>query len=88
MKINRMWLWLGAALAGAGVALALGVPLGTLLVVAAVLVCPLMMFLGMRGMHRAGGMAGHPGSQEAGRTEQGPTAPSEVSRREELSRRS
>ena len=66
MKIERKWLWLGGAVAGHGAALALGVPLGTLLIVTAVLVCPLMMFFGMRGMqHGSGGMAGHPGSQQA-----------------------
>lgn len=77
MKIDRKWLWLGGALAGAAVALALGVPLGTLLIVAALLACPAMMMFGMRGMqHGPGGMASHAGSQEAGRQETaGPPAP-------------
>lgn len=89
MKIDRMWLWLGGALAGGGVALALGVPLGTLLIVAAILACPAMMLLGMRDMHGAGGMAGHSGSQEPARTERNPTAsPPEPSRPEEFTRKS
>ncbi|MGH2374543.1 MAG: DUF2933 domain-containing protein [bacterium] len=68
MKIERKWLWLGGAVVGAGGALALGVPLGTLLIVAAVLACPLMMLFGMRGMHQgAGGMAQPPASHEKGR---------------------
>jgi hypothetical protein len=88
MKINRTWLWLGGALAGGGAALALGVPPGTLLVVAAVLACPAMMLFGMRGMHGAGGMAGHSGSQEGVRTERNPTASPPEPPRDEVARRS
>jgi hypothetical protein len=40
-------------------ALALGVPLGTLAVLAIVAVCPLMMFFMMRGMHDGNDMHGH-----------------------------
>lgn len=66
MKVDRKWLWIGGAVAGAGAALALGVPLGTLLIVAALLACPAAMYLGMRGTHQgAGGMACHPGTHEA-----------------------
>ena len=68
MTINRKWLWIGGAAAGAAAALALGVPLATLLLVAAVLACPAMMLFGMRGMHHGAsaqhgpdGMASPPG---------------------------
>jgi hypothetical protein len=50
MSPPRIWLCLGGVLAGAAVALALGVPLGTLVVVAALLACPVAMYLGMREM--------------------------------------
>jgi hypothetical protein len=50
MTIQRRWLWIGAGVAAVGVALALGVPLGSVLIVAAVLACPLAMYFGMRGM--------------------------------------
>lgn len=90
MKVDRKWLWLGGAIGGGGVALALGVPLGTLLIVAALLACPIMMMFGMRGMqHGAGGMAQHQGSQEAGHQDTGPrTSSTEPSRTEEPARRS
>ncbi len=77
MKLDRKWLWRGGAVVGAGAALALGVPLGTLLVVAAVLACPLMMLFGMRGMQQgAGGMARPPASHETGREAIDPPASS------------
>ncbi|MGQ0572490.1 MAG: hypothetical protein ACT4P5_23525 [Armatimonadota bacterium] len=78
MKLDRKWLLLGCALAGAAAALALGVPLGTLLVVAALLACPAAMFLGMRGMQAGSGgaMACHPESQETRRDAAHPTATS------------
>lgn len=67
MKINRRWLWIGAAAAAAAGAFALGVPLGTLLIVGALLACPVMMSLGARGtahgsgpQQNTGGMACHP----------------------------
>lgn len=90
MKVDRKWLWLGggALAAGAG-ALALGVPLGTLLVVGALLACPAVMCAGMMrgGRQGEGGMACHPGSQEAGRKEAGPVAAStNPSRTEDLAR--
>lgn len=78
MKRDRRWLWIGGGLAGAALALALGVPLGTLLIVAALLACPTMMLRGMRGTHQGagtqghGGMACHPGSQETIRREDAP----------------
>jgi hypothetical protein len=42
----------------------LGVPVATLLLVAAVLACPVTMYFGMRGMHHGGGMACHPGAAD------------------------
>ena len=59
MQVNRRWYWLGAALVVAGVALTAGVPLGTLLTIAAVLACPAAMYFGM-------GMMGRPGASQAG----------------------
>ena len=50
MTLPRLWLWIGGVLAGATLALAFGVSLGTLLVVAAILACPVAMYFGMRGM--------------------------------------
>lgn len=62
MKTNRMWLWLGGALIVVAGALGLGVPLGTVLTVAALLACPAAMFLGMGMMGRTqgGGTMEHP----------------------------
>lgn len=57
MKIERRWLWIGGIVAAAGLAFAAGVPLGTLLIVGALLACPAAMFLGMRGHQGAGGMS-------------------------------
>ncbi len=52
MKNNRNYGLYAIAIAIALVgALALGVPLGTLSILAIVAVCPLMMFFMMRGMH-------------------------------------
>jgi len=56
MKIERRWMWIGGIIAGAVLALVAGVPLGTLLVVGALLACPAAMFFGMRGHQSAGGM--------------------------------
>ncbi len=50
MMPQRIWLWIGGVIIGAAAALALGVSLGTLLVVAAILACPVAMYFGMRGM--------------------------------------
>jgi uncharacterized membrane protein len=50
MTRQGIWLAIGGIVAAAAAALALGVPLGTLLIVAAVLACPLAMYFGMRGM--------------------------------------
>jgi len=90
MKVDRKWLWLGGALIGGAGALALGVSLGTLLIVAALLACPAAMFFGMRGMHQgAGGMASHMGSQETPHGEPGlPASSSESSTTEEPAGRS
>jgi hypothetical protein len=50
MSAARTWLWIVGILTGVAVALAFGVSLGTLLIVAAVLACPIAMYFGMRGM--------------------------------------
>jgi len=57
MAARRMWLCMGVVGAGIAVALALGGPVRLLLIVVAVLACPVAMYLGMRGMtrHREGG---------------------------------
>jgi len=47
MAVGRKWYWLGAALGAAGIALAAGIPLGTVLYAAAILACPAAMFFGM-----------------------------------------
>jgi hypothetical protein len=47
---QRTWLWIGAGVAAVAAALALGVPLGSVLIVAAALACPLAMYVGMRRM--------------------------------------
>jgi type III secretory pathway component EscV len=54
MTNQNKWLWIGAVVAAVVIALALGVPLGTLLIVAAVLLCPAVMYFGMRGMGERG----------------------------------
>ena len=58
MKVDRRWLWAGGILtiAGGG-ALALGVPLATLITLAAVLACPAAMYFGMGMMGRMQGGA-------------------------------
>ncbi len=50
MMPQRLWLWIGGVIIGAAAALALGVSLGTLLVMAAILACPVSMYFGMCGM--------------------------------------
>ena len=50
MSSARTWLWIIGIIAGVAVALAFGVSLGTLLIVAALLACPIAMYFGMRGM--------------------------------------
>jgi len=50
MRSPRTWLCIGGIIAGVAVALAFGVSLGTLLIVAALLACPIGMYFGMRGM--------------------------------------
>ena len=61
---QRRWLWIGGGVAAVGTALALSVPPGNVLIVAAALACPLAMYFGMRGMGmgqdcRNEGMHGH-----------------------------
>ncbi len=81
MPVDRRWYWLGAALAVAGIALLAGMPLGTLLYVAALLACPAAMFFGMGMMGRtstsdAGGMGSQPGSPQVERADTAmPAAP-------------
>ena len=53
MSSPRTWLWLVGILAGVALALALGVSLWFLVIVAAVLACPIAMDYGMRGMGRS-----------------------------------
>ncbi len=50
MKGDRRWLWAAGGLSAGGLALAAGVPVGTLLIVAALLACPLLMMRGHGGM--------------------------------------
>ena len=50
MTKQRKWLWVGGVIAAAVTALALGVPLNTLLLLGAVLLCPAAMYFGMSGM--------------------------------------
>jgi uncharacterized membrane protein YdjX (TVP38/TMEM64 family) len=50
MMPQRLWLWIGGVILGAAAALAFGVSLGTLVVVAAIFACPVAMYCGMRGM--------------------------------------
>ncbi|MGH2405038.1 MAG: hypothetical protein ACRDGN_11310 [bacterium] len=83
---SSKWFLGGAALAGGALALALGVPVSTLLIVAALLACPLSMYFGMRGMHgtqQGSGAMGccPPGTEQApghGRVESAPAAGQEV----------
>ena len=46
----RLWLWIAGVIAGFALALALGVSLGSLVVVATALACPIAMYFGMCGM--------------------------------------
>ena len=50
MSSPRTWLWIGGIIAGVAVALAFGVSLWSLVIVAALLACPIGMYFGMRGM--------------------------------------
>jgi len=71
MKWDRRWLWLVGALAVIMGALAWGLPLATLLTVAAILACPAAMLfgMGMMGRTQEGGMACHAGTPGAMREE-------------------
>lgn len=81
MQVDRRWYWLGAALAAAGFALVAGMPLGTVLYVAALLACPAAMLFGMGMMGRTsasdgGGMVSRPGFPQVGRADMAmPAAP-------------
>lgn len=76
MKSDRRWYWLGAAVVAAGVALAAGVPLATILTFALVLACPAMMFLGMcmMGRPRASGQGDRMASSAGPQQTQGEVA--------------
>lgn len=50
MTNRKKWLIALAAVFGAIIALAAGVPFGTLLIVGALLLCPAAMYFGMQGM--------------------------------------
>lgn len=52
MTTQRTWLWIGSVIAAAAVALALGMPPGTLFILALILVCPFGMYFMMGGMGR------------------------------------
>lgn len=56
---GRKFLLLGGIIVVAVAALALGVPVGTLLLVGATLLCPAVMFFGMNAMGAEGGGCGH-----------------------------
>ena len=64
MARDRRWLWLAGVVVAVLSAVAWGVPLATLLIVAAFLACPAAMFfgMGMMGRPQQGGMACHPGA--------------------------
>ncbi len=59
MMNQRKWLMALAAIVVAVVAVAAGVPAGTLLIVGALLLCPAAMYFGMQGMQQG---CGHGGS--------------------------
>ena len=50
MTIGKKLLWIGGIVLAVIVALYLGVPANTLLIVGALLLCPAAMYFGMRGM--------------------------------------
>jgi hypothetical protein len=58
---QRRWVWIGAGVTAVVAALALDVPLGSVLIGAAALACPLAMYFGMRGMGMGQG-CGHEGT--------------------------
>ncbi len=58
MMNQRKWLAALAAIVGIAVALATGVPVGTLLIVGALLLCPAAMYFGMQGMQQGCGHGG------------------------------
>jgi len=76
MMSDRRWYWVGAAVVAAGMALAAGVPLATILTVALVLACPAMMLLGtcMMGRPRAAGQGEGMASSAGSRRTQGEVA--------------
>ncbi len=58
MMNQKKWLVALAAVVGAVVAVAAGVPVGTLLIVGALLLCPAAMYFGMQGMQQGCGHGG------------------------------
>jgi uncharacterized membrane protein YdjX (TVP38/TMEM64 family) len=79
MTTQHTWVWIGSGVLAVAAALALGVPLGSVLIVAAILACPLAMYFGMRGM----GM-GHESRHE--RINRATHPPDEVRRMEDQER--
>ena len=50
MRSPYIWLWIIGIIAGAAIALAFGVSFWSLVIVVALLACPIAMYFGMRGM--------------------------------------
>jgi hypothetical protein len=73
MMTQRRWLWIGGGVLAVAAALTLGIPLGSVLVLAAALACPLAMYFGMRGMSMGQGCRhdGMHGQREDGLPEKG-----------------
>ncbi len=65
MTTQSKVLWVVGVVVVAGVAVNLGVPPGTLLIVGVLVLCPAAMYFGMRGM-------GQPGGQQRSGTQKGP----------------
>ncbi len=66
MRVDRRWLWIAGAVAAGIILIAAGVSLSTLLIVVALLACPVSMALGRRGMSPGdAGLACHPGPPKA-----------------------
>jgi len=50
MRSPHIWLWIIGIIAGVAIALTFGVSFWSLVIVAALLACPITMYFGMRGM--------------------------------------
>lgn len=83
MTNQPMWLWIGGAVVAAAVALALGMPLYAILLIALVLGCPAAMYFGMRQGHGQEGMpraSDQPGEGRETRERGRPTPTDQVRR--------